>query len=169
MKALVIGLGSMGKRRIRNLKVLGVEKLAGVDPREDRRAEAATAYAVPTFADAQRALRKFAPDVAVISTPPDRHMDYAFLACEQRVPCFIEASVVDADRILPGDGDMQLGPLLARLTEIDYGGYVSVELMNPQIWRIPPLQWPRMHPPKSIAAGSRKPRCSSSRTCASPC
>jgi 4-hydroxyphenylpyruvate dioxygenase len=48
---------------------------------------------------------------------------------------------VDADRILPGDGDMQLGPLLARLTEIDYGGYVSVELMNPQIWRIPPLQF----------------------------
>jgi sugar phosphate isomerase/epimerase len=47
----------------------------------------------------------------------------------------------DADRILPGDGDIQLAPLLARLTEIDYRGHVSVELMNPQIWRIPPVQF----------------------------
>jgi len=44
----------------------------------------------------------------------------------------------DADRILPGDGDVPLAPLLARLTEIGYRGYVSVELMNPQIWRVPP-------------------------------
>jgi len=100
VRALVIGLGSMGKRRIRNLKALGVGQLAGADPREDRRNEAAASYAVPTFADAQRALREFAPDIAVISTPPDRHMDYAFLACERRIPCFIEASVVDAARIL---------------------------------------------------------------------
>ncbi|MBI3836773.1 MAG: sugar phosphate isomerase/epimerase [Planctomycetia bacterium] len=47
----------------------------------------------------------------------------------------------DADRILPGDGDFQLEPLIARLREIDYGGYVSVELMNPQIWRIAPRQF----------------------------
>jgi 2-keto-myo-inositol isomerase len=47
----------------------------------------------------------------------------------------------DADRILPGDGDFQLDPLIARLREIDYRGYVSVELMNPQIWRIAPLQF----------------------------
>ena len=26
-------------------------------------------------------------------------------------------------------------------TPIGYAGYVSVELMNPQIWRIPPLQF----------------------------
>lgn len=47
----------------------------------------------------------------------------------------------DADRILPGDGDVHLGPLIARLTEIDYAGCVSIELMNPQIWRIGPLEF----------------------------
>jgi 2-keto-myo-inositol isomerase len=47
----------------------------------------------------------------------------------------------DADRILPGDGDFQLDPLVARLREINYRGYVSVELMNPQIWRIAPRQF----------------------------
>jgi predicted dehydrogenase len=114
VKALVIGLGSMGKRRIRNLKALGVGELAGVDPREDRRAEAATTYAVPTFADAQRALQEFAPDIAVISTSPDMHMDCAFLACERRIPCFIEASVVDAERVLElHEKTRQGGPLVA--------------------------------------------------------
>jgi 2-keto-myo-inositol isomerase len=47
----------------------------------------------------------------------------------------------DADRILPGDGDLPLAELVARLTEIDYRGCVSVELMNPQIWHIGPLQF----------------------------
>lgn len=47
----------------------------------------------------------------------------------------------DADRILPGDGDLNLAGIVARLTEIDYAGCVSIELMNPQIWRISPLQF----------------------------
>lgn len=47
----------------------------------------------------------------------------------------------DADRILPGDGDFHLAPIVERLREIGYAGCVSVELMNPQIWRIPPRQF----------------------------
>jgi 4-hydroxyphenylpyruvate dioxygenase len=47
----------------------------------------------------------------------------------------------DSDRILPGDGDIPLAPLLHRLREIDYPGTVSIELMNPNIWRISPLQF----------------------------
>jgi 4-hydroxyphenylpyruvate dioxygenase len=39
---------------------------------------------------------------------------------------------------LPGDGDIALAPLVARLREIDYAGYVSVELLNPQIWQVSP-------------------------------
>ena len=31
--------------------------------------------------------------------------------------------------------------LRPRLTEIDYRGHVSIELMNPQIWRVGPLQF----------------------------
>lgn len=47
----------------------------------------------------------------------------------------------DGDRILPGDGDYRLTPILDRLREIDYDGYVSLELMNPQIWRVPARQF----------------------------
>ena len=47
----------------------------------------------------------------------------------------------DADRILPGDGDFQLQPILDALRAIDYEGYVSLELMNPQIWQVPARQF----------------------------
>ncbi|HEX3724808.1 MAG TPA: sugar phosphate isomerase/epimerase [Pirellulales bacterium] len=47
----------------------------------------------------------------------------------------------DADRILPGEGDFQLQPIIERLRAIGYAGHVSVELMNPQIWRIDPVQF----------------------------
>lgn len=114
MRALVIGLGSMGKRRLRNLRALGVAQLAGVDPRADRRAEAASQYSVPVFRDAEEALRDFAPDFLVISTPPDRHMDFAFLGYKRRLACFVEASVVDAQRILELHTlTSESGPLIA--------------------------------------------------------
>ncbi len=41
----------------------------------------------------------------------------------------------DADRILPGDGDFQLEPILQRLRDLGYDGWVSLELMNPTLWR----------------------------------
>ncbi|MCE9608010.1 MAG: sugar phosphate isomerase/epimerase [Planctomycetia bacterium] len=47
----------------------------------------------------------------------------------------------DGDRILPGDGDFQLQPIVDHLKAIDYRGAVSVETMNPQIWEIPPRQF----------------------------
>lgn len=46
----------------------------------------------------------------------------------------------DAHRILPGEGDIPLAPLLAHLRKIGYAGCVSIELMNPQLWQVPPLQ-----------------------------
>jgi sugar phosphate isomerase/epimerase len=42
----------------------------------------------------------------------------------------------DADRILPGDGDFQLGPILGHFRAIGYDGWVSLELMNPTLWQM---------------------------------
>ena len=47
----------------------------------------------------------------------------------------------DADRVLPGDGDFDFDPLFERLRSIDYQGYISIELMNHQIWQVPPLSF----------------------------
>ena len=46
----------------------------------------------------------------------------------------------DSARILPGDGDIPLAPLIDHLRRIDYRGCVSLELLNPQLWQVPPRQ-----------------------------
>ena len=42
----------------------------------------------------------------------------------------------DGDRILPGEGDFRLVPLLAQLRHIGYEGWVSLELFNPTLWQV---------------------------------
>lgn len=101
MKFLVVGLGSMGKRRVRNLLALNntKENVAGFDPRADRTDEAAK-YINKLYNDFDLAIKEFQPDVFIISTPPNRHMHYAYYAQQHGISCFIEASVVDAEKIL---------------------------------------------------------------------
>ena len=41
----------------------------------------------------------------------------------------------DADRILPGEGDFQIGPILDHLARIGYAGGASLEILNPQLWQ----------------------------------
>ncbi len=41
----------------------------------------------------------------------------------------------DSDRVLPGEGDFQLGPILDRFRAIGYDGWVSLELLNPALWQ----------------------------------
>jgi|APSaa5957512535_1039671.scaffolds.fasta_scaffold50106_2 predicted dehydrogenase len=100
MNFLVIGLGSMGKRRVRNLIALGCKHIAGFDIRKDRRSHVNDKYNIPIFDDFDLAIRKFNPDAFIISTPPDLHMKYAYYAFDKGIHCFIEGSVVDADKIL---------------------------------------------------------------------
>jgi predicted dehydrogenase len=99
MKYLVVGLGSMGKRRVRNLQALGIKDVAGFDTRADRRQEAQEKYGIQVFESLDAAMQTIEPQVFVISTPPDLHMHYAYFAFEHGISCFIEASVVDADKI----------------------------------------------------------------------
>jgi sugar phosphate isomerase/epimerase len=46
----------------------------------------------------------------------------------------------DSHRILPGEGDIPLVPLIEQLRRINYRGCLSVELMNPQLWQVPAVQ-----------------------------
>jgi len=100
MKFLVIGLGSMGKRRVRNLIALGNKNnIAGFDTRKDRLQEALK-YDITLFDDFEEAIKEYKPDVFIISTPPNFHMHYAYIAYEKTISCFIEASVVEAEKVL---------------------------------------------------------------------
>lgn len=46
----------------------------------------------------------------------------------------------DADRVLPGDGEFRLVPMLDQLRRVGYAGWVSVEVPNPTFWRIHAVQ-----------------------------
>ena len=74
-------------------------------------------------------------DLAYVTAENLAHVQFCDLAGVPR------ELATDADRVLPGDGDFQLGAIVEHLRQIGYAGHVSVELMNPQIWRIPPLQF----------------------------
>jgi predicted dehydrogenase len=92
MKFLVVGLGSMGKRRIRNLQQLGVAEIAGLDLREDRRAEAHALYGVTSF-DQIEAAMQWGPDAVIVSTPPNLHLPFAQIAVDAGKHYFTEAGV----------------------------------------------------------------------------
>jgi 2-keto-myo-inositol isomerase len=77
-------------------------------------------------------------DLAYLSPANLFHVQLCDIAGQPREFC------ADSDRILPGDGDFPLDIIVKRLREIDYGGCVSVELMNPSIWQIPARQFGEM-------------------------
>lgn len=96
MKFLVIGLGSMGKRRIRCLQALGYSEIVGYDLRADRRVEAEQTYGIKTVSLLERT-QFSACEAVIISTPPNLHALYAEQAVAQGKPVFIEASVLIED------------------------------------------------------------------------
>ena len=74
---------------------------------------------------------------------PSKSEDLAGLRRENlaHVQCSDVAGVprelmTDSDRVLPGDGDFQIGPVLETLKRIGYEGYVSLEVMNPVLWQM---------------------------------
>ena len=87
-------------------------------------------------------------DVFHFFTGPSKEGDLAYLSADNLFHvqlCDLAGHprefATDGDRVLPGDGDFPLGPIVKRLREINYAGCVSVELMNPAIWQIPPRQF----------------------------
>jgi predicted dehydrogenase len=92
MRIGVIGLGSMGKRRVRDLVALGQE-VVGFDLRADRNVEAWEMFGIQTAPDFAGLLH-LKPDALVISTPPDQHLMYYKLGFTHRLPFFSEANVL---------------------------------------------------------------------------
>lgn len=96
MKILVIGLGSMGKRRVRNLLEIKVNKILGYDIREDRRNEAKKLYGIEIFNNFNAALDQ-KPDGIIISTSPETHKEYALLASKNKIPFFTEVNTMSTE------------------------------------------------------------------------
>jgi predicted dehydrogenase len=90
MKIGVVGLGSMGRRRVRDLRHFGHEVI-GVDIRSDRRADAEADFQITTF-ECHTKLPSIV-DAVVISTPPDRHAYFYDYCYQENLSFFSEANI----------------------------------------------------------------------------
>ena len=94
-KILIVGLGSMGKRRIRNLQKLGYNQLLGFDLREDRVLETKKKYKIKCFDNFRNALQE-KPVMVIIATPPHLHKEYAKVAIKQKIHVFLEVNLLSS-------------------------------------------------------------------------
>lgn len=94
MKCLVVGLGSMGKRRIRNLIANGQRDIIGFDIRQDRCDEAKEKYGIRIVPPPRGGISE--PfDALIISTSPEAHGEYIRFALQHRKHFFIEHPTSD--------------------------------------------------------------------------
>lgn len=91
MKFLVVGGGSMGKRRIRCLLANQVQpqQIRMVDVRPDRQAEVKSKHDVDSVSDLAAGLN-WGPDAVIISVPGAAHMEVALAAARAKKHIFCE-------------------------------------------------------------------------------
>lgn len=94
-KFLVVGLGSMGKRRVRCLRALGVNAsdIYGMDTREDRCKEAKEKYDICIVYNEEQVDFNSISGI-IVSLPPDIHKLGVEIAVKHHKPVFVEASVI---------------------------------------------------------------------------
>jgi predicted dehydrogenase len=94
-RIVVVGTGSAGRRHAKNLRQLGAEVFC-VDPREDRRAQAARelpglAGTYASLAEAMEGTARF--DGGVIASPPSAHVEQAMALMERGMPLLLEKPI----------------------------------------------------------------------------
>lgn len=97
MKFLQIGLGSMGKRRIRNLLFHKIPEadIFGFDIDKKRCEEAEKLFKIKTLTDFEIASNQVNPDAYIISTPPNLHSKYFLDAAKKKKHFFVEVTTTD--------------------------------------------------------------------------
>ena len=99
MKIMIVGLGSMGKRRLRLCKTIAGELggsyvFAGVDSRTDRQAEAELKFGCKTYSSLDEAIERFSPDAAFVCTSPLSHASIIKTLLTANISVFTEINLV---------------------------------------------------------------------------
>ena len=92
---IIIGLGSMMRRRVRCLRYLGYNNIWGVDINPKRRSEIETTLGITCYDSLESALTNRSYDYMLICTPPHCHDIFIEKAIEYNIPTFVEASVLN--------------------------------------------------------------------------
>ena len=94
MRILVIGLGSMGKRRIRLLKEHTSLEIYGVDSKVERCEEVKELFGVDCYLDLEEAVRDRKMDCAFVCTSPLSHASIIGSCLEKGLHVFTEINLV---------------------------------------------------------------------------
>ncbi len=99
IRVMVIGAGSMGSRRIRNMGVLGIGNIAIFDFDKSRLEKFNSQENISTYTNFELGIEEFKPEAFIICTPPNMHFEYVEKGIELGIPSFLEASVEDHKRV----------------------------------------------------------------------
>lgn len=94
LRFLILGLGSMGKRRIRNLQFNGERDIVGFDILPERNKEVKEKYGIKVINNFNEISDKDF-DVMIISTSPEAHGDYIRFALKHKKHFFVEHPISD--------------------------------------------------------------------------
>ena len=93
-KVVVVGLGSMGRRRIRLMQTLESPPcIVGVDCSEERLRQAETEFGIETSASLDEAIAAHRPDAALVCTSPAGHGPIVMRCLEAGLDVFMEINL----------------------------------------------------------------------------
>ncbi|MFA5307317.1 MAG: hypothetical protein WC365_07760 [Candidatus Babeliales bacterium] len=123
MRTIVIGcLGSMGRRRIRNLKALGYTDIIGYDLVDYKKAKPDCWYTdmldeVENFLENPTGLYKKV-DCIIVSVPPLQKQKYIDLGNKYNVTVFCEADVTEYSGSYAASATMRFHPAIQKIKEL---------------------------------------------------
>lgn len=95
MKVVVIGLGSMGRRRIRLIQQFDKEtEIVGVDTNEERKKKSQDEYEIKTFSYLEDAIKSAQPECAFVCTSPLTHSSLISKCLDLGLHIFTELNLV---------------------------------------------------------------------------
>lgn len=113
---VVVGCGSMGRRRMRHAKEMTDARVICWDIRTDRRREVEEQFGFSTF-DTEEQIYEIGADAIFIAVPPSDHMHYIEKAIEHSIPFMVEQPI---SHLSAG-----LGSVLERVKESNLVCHVS--------------------------------------------
>jgi predicted dehydrogenase len=135
MRIIVIGLGSMGQRRIRCLKAIGYTDIYGTDANTVKGIQTCNKYNIDFVSPFNKnGLMDCKPDAIIVSTPPLTKEGFIFMANSNNIPVFCEADVKIYPFTYHSSATMRFHPAIQKIKEcIDTGDLGRIYTFNYQM------------------------------------
>ena len=117
MQTLIIGLGSMGQRRIRCLQALGHTDIIGYDINTEAAMKVTAKYNIQYVRELSE-LCKNKSDAIIISVPPLLKQKYIDFANNENIPCFCEADIQTYSGDYYPSSTMRFNPAIRKIKEL---------------------------------------------------